>query len=353
MKKRYVYMDLLNVIAIIAVIMTHSTTLFSVRPFSEHSMFWILLLIIQVILMVLGVPMLFMISGANLLDYRSKYTSTTFFKKRWLKAVVPLVFWSIIYFIFNHILFGDKLSLSEFIGKFLNNSINTTFWFLYVIIGFYIVLPIFSLMAHENNRRLIFYAAAVYFVSSGLIGSYYSIYRGGNFANGANMPLLLHALPALTGWLPICYLFAGYLIHTGNLDVRKRLCIYVGGIAGFLVTMIIAVTTSLHSGTLLNAGIFSQAGGVIVISVAVFTFVKNWLGDWNPSPHVQKVLRELSSCSLGIYIVHFGVLQVIYRMYGTFSLFSGTIIIPVVIYFSALVVVYLLKRIPLISIIVP
>ncbi|MCT3044312.1 hypothetical protein EFN38_04885 [Leuconostoc mesenteroides] len=80
MKKRYVYMDLLNVIAIMAVIVTHSTTLFSVRPFSEQSMFWILLLIVQVTLMVLGVPMLFMISGANLLNYRSKYNTKFFLK---------------------------------------------------------------------------------------------------------------------------------------------------------------------------------------------------------------------------------------------------------------------------------
>lgn len=353
MKKRYVYMDLLNVIAIMAVIVTHSTTLFSVRPFSEQSMFWILLLIVQVTLMVLGVPMLFMISGANLLNYRSKYNTKIFFKKRWLKAIVPLVFWSVIYFIFNHILFGDKLSLNEFIGKFLNNSINTTFWFLYVIIGFYIVLPIFSLMAHDGKRSLIFYSAVVYFVSSGLIGSYYSIYRGGDFATGGNMPLLLHALPALTGWLPICYLFAGYLIHTGTFDLKTRLWIYVGGIAGFLITMIIAVTTSLQSRTLLNAGIFSQAGGIILLSIAAFTFVKHWLGNWNPSPYVQKVLRKLSSCSLGIYILHFGILQAINHVYGTFSLLSGTIVVPVIIYFSALVVVYSLKRIPLINIIVP
>ena len=43
-----------------------------------------------------AVPVYFMISGATLLDYRDKYLTRVFFKKRFLKTGIPFAAWTLI-----------------------------------------------------------------------------------------------------------------------------------------------------------------------------------------------------------------------------------------------------------------
>lgn len=43
-----------------------------------------------------AVPVFFMLTGATLINYRKRYGTGTFFKKRLLKTLVPFIIWSII-----------------------------------------------------------------------------------------------------------------------------------------------------------------------------------------------------------------------------------------------------------------
>lgn len=72
---RHYWMDLLNVIACFAVVMLHcTTTVFANSGDTE----WHLDVLFQSIC-IFAVPVFFMISGANLLGYREKYDTKTFF----------------------------------------------------------------------------------------------------------------------------------------------------------------------------------------------------------------------------------------------------------------------------------
>ena len=91
-QKRVVYFDLLNICAALAVVFLHCNG--NVHVFSD-SLAWKQALIIEVC-MYWAVPIFFMLSGANLMGYREKYSTPVFFKKRILRTAIPFLAWSLI-----------------------------------------------------------------------------------------------------------------------------------------------------------------------------------------------------------------------------------------------------------------
>lgn len=91
-KDRIVYFDILNILSIIAVIALHCNGI--VHNFStKYSTAWATSLIVECVCY-WAVPIFLMLSGANLIKYREKYDTKTFFKKRFSKVLVPFLFWA-------------------------------------------------------------------------------------------------------------------------------------------------------------------------------------------------------------------------------------------------------------------
>ena len=106
--KRVVYFDILNILSCLFVIALH------VNKDSWHyekTSYWFAALAVEV-LCYCAVPVFFMLSGASLLNYRTKYSTKTFFVKRLKKTVVPYCVWSLLFFFLklrNTRVFGGRL----------------------------------------------------------------------------------------------------------------------------------------------------------------------------------------------------------------------------------------------------
>ena len=129
--QRLHYIDVLNCIAIIFVLLLHSSQL-AHFGISKDSNF-----IVTEIMQCLFIPavyIFFMNSGATLLDYRDKYDTKTFYKKRLKRVLIPFLFWSAFYYLFNSRfhsfpgpIFQEDIGIKNFLEQFLNNySINNT-----------------------------------------------------------------------------------------------------------------------------------------------------------------------------------------------------------------------------------
>lgn len=88
-KQHYYYLDILNIVATFAVVCLHTSDY--VFQFSPNEPNWYLSLLIQ-ILFIWAVPIFFMISGANLLNYRERYDTKVFFKKKMCTCFVSIYF---------------------------------------------------------------------------------------------------------------------------------------------------------------------------------------------------------------------------------------------------------------------
>lgn len=155
--KRYAFMDVLNVVAIFAVMLLHvSLNIEGMR----QDLAWDVALVYQCVA-IFAVPIFLMVSGANLLGYRERYSTATFFKKRALRVVVTLVVWSAVMFLllcFASPLLGyepRRFGLVPFVTQLLTNNVIGIYWFFYVIIGLYAVTPILSIIA--ANKRVLEY----------------------------------------------------------------------------------------------------------------------------------------------------------------------------------------------------
>jgi surface polysaccharide O-acyltransferase-like enzyme len=149
---RLYFEDVLNVLSCFAVVALHcSLTVFG--PARGHE--WNVALVQQAVC-IFAVPVFMMLSGANLMEYRSRYSTREFFRKRVLRVGVALLVGSIAcylaYGLFLDSFWGARdvakdFSLGGFVHGFLSNAIDDTYWFFYAIIGVYCVTPLLSLAA--------------------------------------------------------------------------------------------------------------------------------------------------------------------------------------------------------------
>lgn len=85
------YIDLLGIISAFAVVVLHVNEV--IHKFSYDS-YWFSANIIEC-LMYFAVPVFLFISSGTLLDYRDRYSTKEFFKRRIHKTVIPFIFWSL------------------------------------------------------------------------------------------------------------------------------------------------------------------------------------------------------------------------------------------------------------------
>ena len=94
--KRIVYFDILNVIACFCVVCMHCNGW--IHKFIKDDL-WGARVLVEVVCY-FAVPVFFMLSGATLLNYRQRYSTTEFYKKRFIRTVIPYLFWGYAIFMF-------------------------------------------------------------------------------------------------------------------------------------------------------------------------------------------------------------------------------------------------------------
>lgn len=90
--KRIDYIDFMNIYACFSVICMHCSGSVFEYGMTENRLF-LLCLFVQMIAHP-AIPVFFMITGTTLLEYRKKYDTKTFFRKRVMRTVFPFVFWT-------------------------------------------------------------------------------------------------------------------------------------------------------------------------------------------------------------------------------------------------------------------
>jgi surface polysaccharide O-acyltransferase-like enzyme len=110
-----------------------------------------------------------MLTGALLLQ-PSKVDEPirVFFRKRWNRIGVPLIFWGITYFAWRFSVRGEALSLDSVVQGLLAGPY-VHFWFLYLLIGLYFLTPIIRLIVAHADWKIIRYFLLIWFVGTGII----------------------------------------------------------------------------------------------------------------------------------------------------------------------------------------
>lgn len=340
-KQRIVYFDALNIAACLAVVFMHCNVL--VHAY-QPGINWLCSLVIEVVFW-WAVPIFLMLSGANLMRYRDRYDTKTFFKKRMLRTFVPFIFWSIaIYFLrFGMLATSPTFGLTEFVSLFMNNGIETVYWFFFPLFALYLAYPVLSCLA--DRRRVLWYLAGTFFVLQSVIPPLATL-----FGVPWNTEI---QQPVATGF--VFYAVLGYLVSTQDISKKHRLIIYALGIAALIIRFVEMAYLSASLGAKTSYLSTSYASFVGVLpALAVFVFFK-YLDFSKLKPKMTSFIGKVSSCSLGVYLIHcilikdviFGILHVPLTSIGL------RVIAPFVVYALCVMIVLLIKKVPVLNRVVP
>ena len=150
------YISYLSVISAIAVIILHTNGVF--WSFSKARL-WITANIIECAFY-FAVPIFFMITGITLLDYRDRYDTKTYFKKRITKTVIPFIVWSFIaiaYKLINKSISLNDLSLINIINGILSTKYLSIYWFFIPLFQIYLCIPFLSIIDKKNRNNIYIY----------------------------------------------------------------------------------------------------------------------------------------------------------------------------------------------------
>lgn len=167
--------------------------------------------------------MFLMLSGANLLNYRNKYSTRIFFEKRFVRTVIPWLFWSISVLIWKAStgqIILESHNMVYPIELLLTNKIENVYWFFPVLFGIYLSIPILAPLV--KYRNLLWYMVIMSFLCMGTL-PVISVLIGINIS---------FSVPVTSGL--IIFPILGYLLSTVVLKRKYRIILYVAGFGATL-----------------------------------------------------------------------------------------------------------------------
>lgn len=348
-KPRYLYFDMLSIIASLAVIFLHCNGIVHLGPATPH---WSQALAVEVGFY-WAVPIFFMCSGAKTLAYRDRKDTKTFLLSRMKGIFVPFLAWSVIQYLvrmsglLNPAPENWTFSLGNFVTAFMNSQIDGTYWFFFAMFGVTLSIPVLSRL--KDNKDTLWYLVGAYVLLSGTIVPLCKVL--GLPWNGSI------AITVAGGY--IMYTVLGYLLsqNTKLFAVRgRRLALYGLGVLGLVVRYSYTWISSQQAGALDNALFDYNYLTAILPSVAVFVFFKQV--DWDGvlvRLHISaNLVKQVAGLTFGVYLMHYFVLNEVFVLRLGMDMTSYTVRLglPWVVFALCLICSFVLNRIPFLRVIV-
>lgn len=335
--RRLYYLDLLRIIAICAVVMIHTSSTFVITQ-SNDSIEFILGNIFDSISR-LGVPLFLMISGTLMLDENRNFD----LKKNTLRLILLFLIWSFVYSFYFHILLPlmneESISRVSFFIEFIKGRYHL--WYMYAIIGLYLLTPILRCFVKKANRATVLYLICILVALQCTTPIIVLVLK--TTSNDILLNLYTYCIDNLginIGAGLIVYYLSGWYIANFEPSKKASLIIYLMGTVGIVaIVSLTQLFPAQYVYTYSNSNFL-----VFFYAIAVFLLIKR---VYNPKETVQKLATCLSNLSFGVYVIHDLVLELIGK-----ALMSNAFFIPLVWFISILIsfiVVFIISKIPIIK----
>lgn len=343
-KTRVIQYDLLRIVAAFSVVMLHSA-----------AQFWYTLPVTQTEWKIancydasfrFGVPIFVMISGALFLgrevNIKRLYTHNI------LRLIIVYLLWSVVYGFFDCTRFNlADLSLSDYMKEFLTGRYHL--WFLPMIIGIYMILPILQSWLKNAEKKNIQYLLVLFLVFRIGRDTISALQFGDTAAYLLN---IFSASELAVACSYIGYFVLGYYIVSFGIPKKWHKFIYAGVIPSIILNIVLDTYMAMKANA--PVGIIYDSFGVFTfnIVVALFLFFTEVLSKVNYSAFAKKLIQEVSQATFGIYLAHVLCIEALERC-GIHSMIIPNIVGIPLLAVGAFVLCYifaaLLRRIPFVG----
>lgn len=321
MKKRETELDLLRIVALLAVIAIHCT---GIAPGSK-------ILTLVAACVTWQVPVYVMISGRFFLDPQRRVSNSKIVKAI-IRIIIAFVVWNFMYQIF-YILSGAYSTLN-WKGILMQAVLGPYhFWYLYMIIGLYVITPF--LRKITENKRLMEYFIVLFILFQGV--QYY----------GTNLPIIggtiaeildkfnVHFVLGFSG-----YYILGYYLYRYRIPQKKEVILYSIAVILLVVVGTLTVYRTLMEGV--NNEWYTKylMPNIVIVASAIYYLFVERIAKFSFNEKQVKLISKLSEYSFGVYLVHALFIDI---MEGVLSKYST--INPVIIFTFMVMIVYALSNV--------
>ena len=298
MDKRIPYLDFLRCLAICFVVVLHSITSTLVNPVFYQCSTWYLCMLITPFVRT-GVPLFFMISGYLLLRRPSTEHIGDFYRHNIPKLVIPLTVWNLIYYAHETISGQHPIEIKQFLSRFFNQGVSYHMWFIYTLVGIYLLCPFLKRMIdHCTTRQLVLLLGIIMFPTTfrPILNQILPVY-------------LFFFSPLMEGYLG--YFLLGYLLGREQFQKKVRILIYLGGVAGYAACLFGNLVQASPEGIALpmNGGYMLNH---YLLAASLFVFFRTWFETrTNRLEKWSGLLTRASNLAFGVYWIHVLILNVL------------------------------------------
>jgi surface polysaccharide O-acyltransferase-like enzyme len=241
-----------------------------------------------------SVPLFVMLTGWMLLaPARREESIGRFLWRRLGRVALPLLVWSLIAVGWVAARDHQAVNLTGFPRQLLNGPVFYHLWYVYVLIGLYLVIPILRPLAATTSQTLRWYTLGLWFVWSSILPLW--AWWGG--------PRV--AIPVVVVSTYVGYLLAGIWLAGMRVSTRTRLELLL--LIVLTTVWTIVATARLTGADTLNPGLYGyEMPNVLVMSVGWFVLLTQaepaaWV---DRHPRLLAVIRVVAASSYGVYLVH-------------------------------------------------
>lgn len=346
MKNRQIEFDLLRVIAMIAVIVTHVCgSQIHELPVTSSDFIWLNMIRAA---LTWEVPIFVMISGRFFLMPEKDYTVKKIYRKYIKHLIIAFFIWSAIYTIYymsiSYISGNDVLEIwKEYIFEFLTGPYHM--WYIFMIIGLYIITPI--LRKISADRRTMEYFIILFFISQFLQQYGGQLPIVGEIISTVLEKSYFFMTLGYTG-----YFILGYYLYQYGISARKESILYILTILCLIFSCAGTTLQSIGEGELNEFISTYQTPNVIIESCGIYVFFIKKRYKIKFGENAERCITTLGNWGLGIYLVHALMLEVLSLtgIEATFiTPFVGVIIMSILVFVMSILTIWIIQKIPILK----
>lgn len=249
-----------------------------------------------------SVPLFLMVTGALLLP--KEYDLSTFLKKRFLRVLMPFFFWALVHIVMNLLLkihSGEVHNLNEGLDNIaskISGGIAFHYWYVYLIIGIYLFLPIIGKWVRNSNEKEILYFLMLWMVVTLLSQTPVSGFK--------YFSQITYYFSGSLGFVVLGHYLTKYHFLSKNKKVYWSLILLL--LVALLFTIIGTYYLSNTSGKSVQTLYSYFSPNVIIVTISIFLLFSIFPVK---SKFLNNSLAIVSKYSYGIYLSHVLVLTIL------------------------------------------
>ncbi len=346
---RWMHLDLLKLLGILAVIVVHQSA-----PFINHlppdSEGWRLATMWNAVAR-FCVPVFIMASGAMLLDPARMEPLGRFLRKRLSKVLIPLLVWQAVYFFAYLTAAGEPFVVADFVREMVTgygtDHIPMHLWFIPMITGLYLFTPVLQVLVRYGSRTLLWY-----FLAMCLLFAVVVPVVAAKWAVTVSV-----TAPMFTGF--VGYFLLGHVLHSRAKPGGRG--VVALALFGLVLSTWLLVWVVFHPGALptvlTGPGAIYLNPLVVVMSVCVYLLFQagaDLLGS--PSERWERLVAVAAPTVFGVYLIHPLVIRAFRDVVGLGPLPGGVLGLPLLatgVFMVSMAMVWAMRRIPPLRVVVP